>query len=136
MFLANYADGLSDLNLDEYVESFKARNKIASFLSVPAPHTFHIVHDDTEHHATKLELVATSTVRINGGFFALRREIFDHMMPGDDLVAAPFERLMAKKQLLAMPYDGFWRNMDTFKDKMQLDELVAEGHIPWQVWTA
>jgi glucose-1-phosphate cytidylyltransferase len=41
---------------------------------------------------------------------------------------------MAERQLMAIPFDGFWRNMDTFKDKMQLDEMVAQGRIPWQVW--
>ncbi|MBV9946654.1 MAG: hypothetical protein JOZ69_07390, partial [Myxococcales bacterium] len=50
------------------------------------------------------------------------------------LVLEPFQRLIAKRQLLAVPYDGFWRNMDTFKDKMQLDELVSQGKIPWQLW--
>jgi NDP-sugar pyrophosphorylase family protein len=42
--------------------------------------------------------------------------------------------MMAVKQLLATPYDGFWRNMDTFRDKMQLDELLLRGRGPWQVW--
>jgi glucose-1-phosphate cytidylyltransferase len=48
MFLANYADGLSDLDLKQYVESFEERGKVACFLSVPAPHTFHIVHSDAQ----------------------------------------------------------------------------------------
>ncbi len=134
MFLANYADGVSDLDLAEYVSSFQNRQKIASFVSVPAPHTFHIVHADAEHCATRLEHVAQSPVRINGGFFVLRKEIFDYMGPNEELVLEPFQRLMAKRQLLAVPYDGFWRNMDTFKDKMQLDELVAQGRVPWQLW--
>jgi len=134
MFLANYADGVSDLDLEEYVASFRRRDKIACFVSVPAPHTFHIVHADAENYATRLEHVAQSPVRINGGFFVLRREIFDYMNPGEELVLEPFQRLIAKRQLLAVPYDGFWRNMDTFKDKMQLDELVSQGKIPWQLW--
>jgi glucose-1-phosphate cytidylyltransferase len=134
MFLANYADGVSDLDLAEYVATFQKRQKVAQFVSVPAPHTFHIVHADAEHCATRLEHVAQSPVRINGGFFVLRREIFDYMGPNEELVLEPFQRLMAKRQLLAVPYDGFWRNMDTFKDKMQLDELVAQGKVPWQLW--
>jgi glucose-1-phosphate cytidylyltransferase len=134
MFLANYSDGLSDLDLDRYVESFRKRNKTASFLSVPAPHTFHIVHADSEQHATKLEAVAQSMVRVNAGFFVLRAEIFDYMRPGEELVVEPFHRLIEKRELLAVPYDGFWRNMDTFKDKMQLDEMVAKGDVPWQLW--
>jgi glucose-1-phosphate cytidylyltransferase len=56
------------------------------------------------------------------------------MRPGDELVLQPFERLIEKRALAAVPYDGFWRNMDTFKDKIQLDELVAQGTVPWQVW--
>jgi glucose-1-phosphate cytidylyltransferase len=134
MFLANYADGLSDLDLATHVESFKKRGKIASFLSVPAPHTFHIVHADAENHCTGLEAVAQSDVRVNAGFFVLRREIFEYMRPGEELVIEPFQRLMNERQLLAVPYDGFWRNMDTFKDKMQLDEMVSQGKVPWQVW--
>jgi glucose-1-phosphate cytidylyltransferase len=136
MFLANYSDGVSDLDLTRYVDSFRDRKKVACFLSVPAPHTFHIVHADENHLATKLELVAQSPVRINAGFFVLRREIFDYMHPGEELVIEPFERLIAKRELVAVPYDGFWRNMDTFKDKMQLDEMCTKGNIPWQVWRA
>ena len=56
------------------------------------------------------------------------------MRPGEELVQQPFERLIKDRTLLAVPYDGFWRNMDTFKDKIQLDELVAQGNVPWQVW--
>jgi glucose-1-phosphate cytidylyltransferase len=134
MFLANYADGLSDLDLGAYVESFRARGKVACFVSIPAPHTFHIVQTDAEDNVTKLELVAKSAVRINGGFFVLRREIFEYMRPGDELVVQPFDRLIRERQLLAVPYDGFWRNMDTFKDKIQLDEMVSQGDVPWRVW--
>jgi len=134
MFLANYADGLSDLDLGEYVDRFRKREKIASFVSVNAPHTFHIVHADAQELVTSLELVAESRVRINGGFFALRREIFQYLGAGEDLVLQPFARLMAERQLVAVAYDGFWRNMDTFKDKMMLDDMVAHGNVPWQVW--
>ena len=101
---------------------------------MPAPHTFHIVHADAEQHATKLEAVAQSMVRVNAGFFVLRTEIFDYMRPGEELVIEPFQRLIDKRELIAVPYDGFWRNMDTFKDKMQLDEMVAKGDVPWQLW--
>jgi glucose-1-phosphate cytidylyltransferase len=134
MFLANYSDGLADLDLETYVRDFKASGKIGSFLSIPAPHTFHIVHADAQNLATKLELVGQSTVRVNGGFFAFRREIFDFMNPGEELVLEPFQRLMERREIIAVPHDGFWQNMDTFKDKMQLDEMSSRGHAPWKVW--
>lgn len=134
MFLANYADGLSDLDLDAYVAAFRARQKVASFISVAVPQSFHIVHSDAEQHALQLEAASDSSVRINGGFFVFRREIFDYMRPGEELVLAPFERLIAQRQLLAVPHDGFWQSMDTFKDKIQLDDLLSRGRGPWQVW--
>lgn len=134
MFLANYADGLSDLDLHAYVERARAKQVVASFVSVPAPHTFHIVHADADDHLVRLEHVTRSPVRINGGFFALRGEIFDYLQPGEELVIEGFNRLLEKRQVLAVPHDGFWQNMDTFKDKLQLDEMVSRGHAPWQVW--
>jgi glucose-1-phosphate cytidylyltransferase len=133
IFLANYSDGLSDLDCGAYVEAFKKRGKIASFLSVRVPQTFHIVESDPEGHVLQLEYVTQSALRINGGFFALRREIFDHLNEGEELVMQPFQRLIVKRELMAVPYDGFWRSMDTFKDKIELDELV-KTKAPWQVW--
>ena len=130
-FLANYSDGLSDLDLDVYLDYVRSRNKVATFLSVAAPHTFHIVRADAEDHVEKLEAVGRSVVRINGGFFAFKREIFDHMREGEDLVLEPFDRLIARRELLAYPFDGFWRNMDTFKDRQDLEELWNQGATPW-----
>jgi glucose-1-phosphate cytidylyltransferase len=133
-FLANYADGLSDLPLDSYVAGAVERDKIATFITVPAPHTFHIVHSDADQYVDDLQLVAESTVRCNAGYFVFKSEIFDYIEPGDELVDRPFSRLIAERQLVAVPHDGFWRNMDTFKDKVLLDEIEAGGHPPWRVW--
>ena len=134
VFLANYADGLSDLDLDAYLRSFESRGKIASFLSVAVPHTFHMVQADEDHYVRGLEAVSSSRVKINGGFFAFRQRIFDYLREGEDLVVEPFERLIADRQLVSYPYHGFWRSMDTFKDKQHLEDLLTQDHAPWQVW--
>jgi glucose-1-phosphate cytidylyltransferase len=78
--------------------------------------------------------VGDSPIRINGGFFVLRKEVFDYMNENEELIVQPFQRLMTKRQVVGVPHDGFWRSMDTFKDKIELDELVARGRAPWQVW--
>ena len=135
MFLANYADGLSDLDCTSYVESFKKKGKIACFLSVKVPQSYHVVQYDSENYATKLEPVAEGSTRVNGGFFVFRKELFDHMREGEELVIEPFSRLIAKRQLLTVPYDGFWRSMDTSKDRAELDTLAARGNPPWEVWS-
>jgi glucose-1-phosphate cytidylyltransferase len=134
MFLANYADCLSDLDCNEYIESFKREDKVASLLSVKVPQSFHMVHTDEQGNATMLEAIGESSIRLNGGFFVLRNSIFNYMKDGEELVVEPFQRLIREKKLRAVAYDGFWRTMDTFKDKIILDEMVTRGNTPWQVW--
>ena len=78
--------------------------------------------------------IAESEFWINGGFFCLRREIFDHLEEGDELVEKPFQRLIARRQLAVYRHHGFWQSMDTFKDKITFDRMEARGNCPWMVW--
>jgi len=75
-------------------------------------------------------------MRINGGFFVFRNEIFDWVRPGEELVEQPFRRLAAARKLLAYRHDGFWACMDTFKDKQLLEDMYSRGQVPWEVWKA
>jgi glucose-1-phosphate cytidylyltransferase len=134
IFLANYADGLSDLPLPELIEYFKASLKIACFVGVKPTASFHRISLRPDGVVSEIEHIARSGSLINGGFFVFRREIFDYIKEGEDLVEEPFHRLMADEQLIAYPYEGFWACMDTFKEKQHLDDLHASGHAPWQVW--
>jgi glucose-1-phosphate cytidylyltransferase len=86
------------------------------------------------HVVADIGTISDSALRINGGYFAFKREIFDLLGDGEELVGEPFRRLMAQRQLMAYAYDGFWQSMDTFKDRQQLDELYAAGHAPWELW--
>ena len=61
------------------------------------------------------------------GLFIFRREIFDYLREGDELVEAPFQRLIEADQLMAFRHEGFWRPMDTFKDKEVLEDLVEKA---------
>jgi glucose-1-phosphate cytidylyltransferase len=133
-FLANYSDGLSDLPLDEQVAHIKAQGKIASFLSVKPNLSFHVVHSDERGRVTALEDIAKSRLRINGGFFIFKQEIFEYMREGEELVNEPFQRLLQRDELLAYRYDGFWQAMDTFKDRQALEQRYSVGDAPWEVW--
>ena len=73
-------------------------------------------------------------MRVNGGYFVLRHEIFDYMREGEELVQEPFQRLAAEGKLVAYPYDGFWACMDTFKEKQLLEDMYSRGQPPWEVW--
>lgn len=135
VFLANYADGLSDLDLNAYVDTALQTGKTASFLAVHPAQTFHVVDFEPSGAVTSIEAVTKSDIWMNGGFFVFRRNIFDYLRPGEDLVDEPFERLIKDRQLYAHRYQGgFWQAMDTFKDRMQLEDMYAAGRPPWQVW--
>lgn len=134
VFLANYADGLSDLPLDTYVPSVLVQNVTATFVSIPPPHLFNVIETDENNNVRSIEYMNRSDLRMNGGFFVFRRDLFDYMRPGEELVEQPFQRLIQAKQLQAYPYEGFWASMDTFKDRQRLDDLYARGEAPWAVW--
>jgi glucose-1-phosphate cytidylyltransferase len=132
-FLANYTDGLTDLNLDDEVAFFEKHDKIACFAGVRPTQSFHLVNTDGPL-VTSIRHVVDSGVRINGGYFVFKTEIFKYMHEGEELVITPFHRLIAEGQLLAYPYDGFWACMDTFKERQMLDDMYSRGETPWEVW--
>jgi glucose-1-phosphate cytidylyltransferase len=133
-FLANYADGLTDLDLDAYVRRSLAGPNVATFLAVRPNMTFHFTDISAEGDVRAIRPANESDYWINGGYFVLRPEIFDYMRPGEDLVREPFSRLIDAGRLGAERHYGFWTAMDTFKDKERLDELYAASDSPWELW--
>lgn len=133
-FLANYADGLTDLDLDRHIADFRSRQVTASFIAVRTSQSFHSVNSDDNGLVTSFGQISDSEFWINGGFFCLKSEIFDVIEEGDELVEKPFQRLIAQRKLAVFRHGGFWQNMDTFKDKITLDRMEARGDCPWMLW--
>ena len=135
MFLANYSDGLSDLDLDAYVDDFQ-RDRLGVHVPECPPVAVVPRRRVRRRRARCKELVPVqqTDMWINGGFFAVRPEIFDHMQPGEELVEEPFRRLMELGRLRTQRYEGFWASVDTFKDKVTFDAMIAKGDTPWMRW--
>jgi glucose-1-phosphate cytidylyltransferase len=133
-FLANYADGLTDLPFNDYLGRCVDSGATASFLSVRTAQSFHAVHADSKGIVTDLGRVSESEFWVNGGFFVFRPGIFDVVQEGEELVEAPFRRLIEQRKLYSQRYPGFWKSMDTFKDKIEFDRMHARGDSPWAVW--
>lgn len=131
MFLANYSDGLTDVDLDDMVARFEASGKIACFLAVRPPLTYHLADIDATGRVVEFRSSDTSEIWINGGYFLMRREIFDYMREGEELVLEPFARLIEDDMLMAYKHEGFWRSMDTLRDWQVLEEMVERGEMPW-----
>jgi len=134
VFLANYTDGLCDVNLNELVETFRRSNRVACFVSVKPRASFHMISVDREGIVKSIEHVTKSGARINGGFFVFRRDLFRYMKEGEELVEQPFRRLISEEQLLSHAHNGFWACMDTFKERQELEDLYSRGNAPWTVW--
>jgi glucose-1-phosphate cytidylyltransferase len=105
------------------------------FLSVRPQFNAHMVSTDAHGNVTSVEDMSRSDVRINGGFFVLKREIVDMIEPGEELVEETFERLIAARELVAYPYEGFFGPMDTIKDRQRLETLHESGKAPWRQLT-
>lgn len=135
MFLANYSDGLTDFPLPQMIQDFSKRDSYAAFLSVqPRSSSLDTVQMDANGSVQSIKGMKDSNVWINGGYFILRREIFQYIKPGEELVYEPFQRMIAEGKVWSHRYEGFWQCMDTFRDKQILDELEAAGAAPWRVW--
>lgn len=134
MFLANYADVLTDAPLDHMIDEFRASDAYASLLAVPPQSAFHIVDVDEDHGVSGIRSVSDMPIRENGGYFVMRRELLDELEPGHDLVGDTLTRLSAEGRVKAYPYDGFWMPADTVKERVILEQLATSGEAPWQLW--
>jgi len=134
VFLANYSDNLTDFQLPKLIERFHQQNKTAAFLCVRPNLSCHYVSMGDTGLIQEIKTMGQSDMLINGGYFVFKRDIFNHIERGDELVEAPFQRLIARRQLAGYRHDGFWACMDTFKEKQQFDDMYAHGNVPWQMW--
>ena len=134
MFLANYADTLTDLDVNRMIAEFGKTDAVAGFCCVKPPYSFHLVSFDEAAQVSAISDIKESGMWMNGGYFVLRQGIFDNLQQGEELVIEGFDRLLRKNKLYAHRHESFWTCMDTFKEKMALDDKVARGDTPWQVW--
>ena len=114
------------------IARFKASDKIGCFLAVHPPVSFHLAEFDEQGTVHRIRASQQSDVWINGGYFIFRKEIFDYIQDGEELVLEPFNRLIKSGNLMAYKYEGFWRAMDTLRDRQVLEEMVERGETPWR----
>jgi glucose-1-phosphate cytidylyltransferase len=134
VFLANYSDGLSDLPLNRHIEGVLSHDATAGFVGVRTMQSFHAVHAVNGGMVEDFGLVRDSEFWVNGGFFVLKKNVFDYIEAGEEFVEQPFERMIKDRQLYVTKYGGFWQSMDTFRDKIMFDRGYARGNAPWEVW--
>lgn len=133
-FLANYSDALTNCALPSVIGRLDATGAVGACLAVRPNISLHFMRYDAAGLVKGVMTPEDADIWVNGGFFAFRREIFDHIRPGEELVEQPFARLIEAGKLAALPFKGFWRACDTFKDLRTLESLLAQGPAPWELW--
>jgi glucose-1-phosphate cytidylyltransferase len=86
-----------------------------------------------DNSVNSIQSVRKTDILINAGFFVFKRQIFDYIRPGEELVVEPFQRLIAENKIIGYQSDQFWC-MDTFKEHQELTDMYNLGNAPWEVW--
>lgn len=135
-FMLTYGDGVSDINLKELEAFHHAHGKIATISAVNVGQRFGVLDLDGNGQINSFrEKNDMDGGVINGGFMILNPKVFDYI-EGDTTVfeKEPLENLARDGELMAYRHNGFWKCMDTQRDKMQLEEMWASGNAPWKTW--
>lgn len=135
--MVTYGDGVADINIADLLKFHKIHGKFATVTTVQPPGRYGSLKIAEEGAVTTfLEKPKGDGVWVNGGFFVLESSIFDYI-EGDSTIweKEPMEILVMNDHLMAYKHYGFWRPMDTLRDKIMLDDLWKEGHAPWKMWS-
>ena len=135
-FMLTYGDGLADIDLKALEAFHKGHGKIATITAVNIGQRFGVLDLDekSQIHAFREKNDDDGSL-INGGFMVMNAGVFDYL-EGDETVfeQAPLRNLAADGELMAFRHEGFWKCMDTQREKNQLEELWTSGKAPWKIW--
>jgi len=135
-FMATYGDGVGDINIKELLEFHKKHGKYATVTAVQPSGRFGALNlDERDNIISFEEKPKGDKTWVNGGFFVLEPQIFEYIK-GDETLweREPLENLSKDNQLVAYKHYGFWRPMDTLRDKRELEALWNSGSPPWKIW--
>ena len=133
-FCFTYGDGVSDVNISELIEFHKSHNKLATLTATQPPGRFGALDLDGNKINSFQEKPQGDGAWINGGFFVLSPKVINYIEEDSTMwERKPMESLAKEGQLLAFFHHGFWKPMDTLRDKVLLEELWQSGKAPWKI---
>jgi glucose-1-phosphate cytidylyltransferase len=134
-FCLTYGDGLADVDIEKLIDFHLKHKKLATLTAVSPPGRFGSLVTESDRIVNFTEKPRGDGALINGGFFVLSSKIFD-LISGDN---ESFENkvlveLTASQELMSFKHLGFWKAMDTLRDKITLEDLWNSGQAPWKIW--
>ncbi|MDR3115322.1 MAG: glucose-1-phosphate cytidylyltransferase [Treponema sp.] len=136
-FMLTYGDGVSDINIPDLLDFHIKSGKTVTLTAVQPTGKYGSLKVESDNRVSSfLEKPVGDGAWINGGFFVMESKIFDYIKNGDATVLEqePLERLAADNALVAFKHTGFWKAMDTLKDKNELTGMWVQGKAPWALW--
>ncbi len=136
-FLLTYGDGLSNVNISELVDNHKKSGKKCTVTGIRPQGRFGLMkigfNNDVVNFAEKKD---EDNSLINGGYFVCEPSVFEYINEGDMTVweKNPLESLATEGQLNLNFHSGFWKPMDSLKDKMDLNEMWNNNIAEWKIW--
>lgn len=134
-FCLTYGDGVSDIDIRELVKFHKSHGKLATVSAVYPDSRFGALDMEGNRVRSFKEKPAFAEGKINGGFFVMSPKVVEYIR--DDKTALehrPMSQLAREGELMAFRHDGFWKPMDTLRDKTQLEKMWESDDAPWRVW--
>lgn len=134
-FLFTYGDGIADVDIGGLIKFAKKHNRLSCLTAVQPPGRYGVLNMDKNDHVLKFEEKPKGDgTWINGGYFILKPGIFDYIKGDVSWEYEPLAMLAQDQQLVAYKHDGFWRPMDTLRDRVHLEDLWNSGKAPWKIW--
>jgi glucose-1-phosphate cytidylyltransferase len=135
-FMLTYGDGVADIDVKKLVDFHNEHGKLITMTSVLPEGRFGALDlDDTNKVRSFREKPKGDGSWINGGFFVCQPEVFDYIEDEKTIFERePLENLAKNNQLYTFKHHGFWKPMDTQRDKTQLEELIQNNNAPWIKW--
>lgn len=132
-FMFTYGDGLSDVNLNDLVDFHKSKNRLATLTGVHPVSNFGIM--DVEDGIVKsFKEKPVLKDMVNGGYMVLNKKVFDYIEKDCSFEGEPLGKIAKDGELAVYEHNGFWKAVDTVKDVLLVENMCAEGNIPWQIW--
>lgn len=136
-FMLTYGDGIGDVNIHQLIHFHQQHGKVITMTAVQPEGRFGSLQiDETEKVTSFLEKPKGDGAWVNAGFFVCQPEVFDYITGGDSTIfeREPLEKLAKDEQLYTYKHFGFWKPMDTQRDKFQLEEMIETNTAPWIKW--
>lgn len=135
-FMLTYGDGVSDVDISKLVKFHEAHGKIATMTAINVGQRFGVLDiNENDQINSFREKNDNDGSMINGGFMVLSPKIFQYIKDDSTVFEkAPLETVAKMGELMAYKHEGFWKCMDTQRDKQQLEELWESGEAPWKKW--